>query len=358
MRPANKTGFSTMNSSSVPVGFGVVGVGFGFGRAEMIKAVPGARLVAVSSRDPGKAAKAGEALGVAWYSDYREMLRRDDVHVIAIYTPSAQHRDIAIEAAVAGKHLIVTKPLEITLERVDAMIAACNVAHVRMATEYVVRYEPASYALYRAVHDGALGRMILGEFAEKLYRPQWYYELDGGWRSRWKTGGGGAVINQGIHTLDQLVWLMGEVDSVTAEAGAFGSKIESEDTAVALLKFRSGALGAFIATTTFRNPKPGGRYGGGTVRRIEVSGTLGSGRVDDETLTMLHIEEGGPYLPRALAPPAANVFDDMVRWVRDPGYDSPTLAKPGASRASVELVLAIYESARTGATVRLSGSPA
>ena len=340
--------------ASDTIGFGVVGVGFGLGRAQMIKAVPGARLVAVSSRDPAKAAKAGEELGAAGYSDYRKMLERDDIHVIAIYTPSAQHRDIAVEAAAAGKHLIVTKPIEITLERIDAMIAACDAARVNMATEYVVRYEPANYALYRAVHDGALGKMILGEFAEKLYRPQWYYELDGGWRSRWKTGGGGTVINQGIHTLDQMVWLMGEVESVTAEAGAFASKIESEDTAVVLVKFRSGAVGTFIATTTFRNPKPGGRYGGGTVRRIEVNGALGSGRIDDEALTMLHIEEGGPELPRTITPPAANVFEDMVRWVRDPAYESPTLVKPRASRASMELVLAIYESARTGRTVKLS----
>lgn len=335
------------------IGFGVVGVGWGAGRAAAINAVPGARLVAVSSRDVGKAEKAAADLGVRGFSDYREMLRRDDIHVIAIYTPSAQHRDIAVEAAEAGKHLIVTKPLEITLERIDAMIAAADRNSVKLATEYGVRFEPANYALYRAVQDGALGRMILGEFTEKLYRPQWYYELDGGWRSRWATGGGGAVINQGIHTLDQMLWLMGPVATVTAEAGAFASRIESEDTAVALLKFRSGALGTFIATTTFHNPKPGGRYGGGTVRRIEVNGSSGSGRIDDEALTMLHIE-GAAELPRRLASPAINVFEDMVRWIKDPDYESPTLVKPAAARASMELVLAIYDSARTGTTVRLA----
>ncbi|HEY4202545.1 MAG TPA: Gfo/Idh/MocA family oxidoreductase [Devosiaceae bacterium] len=334
------------------IGFGVIGVGFGKGRAELAKAVPGAQLVAVSSRDAAKAEAAAAELGCQGYDDYREMLKRDDIHVIAIYTPSAQHRDIAIEAANAGKHLIVTKPLEITLDRIDAMIAATDANKVKMATEYVVRYEPSNYALYRAVHDGALGKMILGEFAEKLYRPQWYYELDGGWRSRWKTGGGGTVINQGIHTLDQMVWLMGDVASVTAEAGAFASKIESEDTAVVLVKFKSGAVGTFIATTTFHNPKPGGRYGGGTVRRIEINGDKGSGRIDDEALTMLHID-GGADLPRSVTPPAANVFEDMVRWVRDDAYASPSLVKPAASRASMALVLAIYESARDGKTVKL-----
>ena len=337
-------------SSNEPIGFGVIGVGFGKGRAEIIKTTPGARLVQVSSRDGDKAKAAAEELGCEWTADYHEMLKRDDIQVIALYTPSAQHRDIAIEAANAGKHLIVTKPLEITLERIDAMIAACDANKVKMATEYVVRYEPANYALYRAAHDGSLGKLILGEFAEKLYRPQWYYELDGGWRSRWKTGGGGTVINQGIHTLDQMVWLFGPVESVTAQAGAFASKIESEDTAVVLVKFKSGAVGTFIATTTFHNPKPGGRYGGGTVRRIEINGDKGSGRIDDETLSMLFIKDG-PELPRTLAPPAASVFDDMVRWVRDDSYSSPTLVKPADSRASMALVLAIYESAREGKTV-------
>lgn len=340
-----------MTDTLPPVGFGVVGVGFGRSRAEMIKALPGARLVAVSSRDAAKAREAGEELGADHTDDYRRMLDRKDIDVICLYTPSAQHREIAIEAAQAGKHLIITKPIEITLERIDDMIAATETAKVKMATEYVVRYEPSNYALYRAVQDGKLGRMILGEFTEKLYRPQWYYELDGGWRSRWKTGGGGTVINQGIHTLDQMVWLMGEVASVTAEAGAFASKIESEDTAVVLVKFKSGAVGTFIATTTFHNPKPGGRYGGGTVRRIEVNGDKGSARIDDETLGMLHIAESTEELPRRVAPDAVNVFDDMIRWIRDDGYDSPTLVKPAASRASMALVLAIYESARTGKTV-------
>ena len=126
-----------------------------------------------------------------------------------------------------------------------------------------------------------------------------------------------------------------------------------EDTAVVLMKFKSGALGTFIATTTFRNPKPGGRYGGGTIRRIEVNGTEGSARIDDETLTMLHIEGGAGTPARRLEPPAANVFDDMVRWVRDDAYTSPTLVGPAASRASMALVLAIYQSAREGRIVYL-----
>jgi UDP-N-acetyl-2-amino-2-deoxyglucuronate dehydrogenase len=341
-----------MASRTSPVGIGIIGVGFGASRCALIQDVPEARLVAVSSRQESKARETAGKFGVDWHSDYRKLIARDDVEVVGIYTPSAAHRDIAIEATAAGKHVIVTKPLEITLERVDAIIEACARARVKLATEYVVRYEPGNYALYRAVHDGRLGKMIVGEFTEKLYRPQWYYELDGGWRARWATGGGGTVINQTIHTLDQMVWLMGPVESVTARTGAFASKIESEDTAVALVTFKSGALGTVVGTTTFRNEKPATRYGGGTVRRIEVNGDLGSARLDDEKITMLTIE-GGEAPPRSITPPAVNVFQDFARWVRDDGYRSPMIVGPEDSRASMELVLAIYESARTGKPVKM-----
>jgi predicted dehydrogenase len=318
----------------------------------MVKAVPGARLVAVSSRNAERAKAAGEKLGCDWTTDYRDMLRRDDIHVIGIYTPSGLHRDIAIETAEAGKHAIVTKPLEVTLARMDAIIAAADKAGTKLATEYVVRYQPGNYALHRAVKEGRLGKLILGEFTEKLYRPQWYYERDGGWRAKREIAGGGTVVLQTIHQIDQMLWLMGPVESVTASTGTFATDIESEDTAAALVRFRSGAMAMVVGTTTFRNDKPPGVYGGGTVRRLEINGDLGAARIDDETMTMLTIE-GNPDVPREFAPPAANVFEDFVHWVHDDSYSSPTLVKAAESRASMEIVLAIYESGRTGKTVTL-----
>lgn len=320
--------------SQQTVRFGIVGVGFGASRCAMIKALPGAELVAVSSRDEQKARDAGAQFGADWYTDYRRMLEREDIDVIGVYTPSAQHRDIAVEAAQAGKHLIITKPIEITLERVDDMIAACQTNGVKMATEYYARYEQANYTLHQTIQSGALGRPILGEFSEKLYRPQWYYNMDGGWRSRWATGGGGTVINQGIHTLDQMVWMFGEVASVTSRAGAFASDIESEDTAVVLVDFKNGAVGTFIGTTTFHNPRPGGRYGGGMYRRIELNGTTGSARVEDADLSLLYLE-GGKEPPVIGEPLAKNVFDDMARWVRDDAYEQ--IADIGAAGGGARL---------------------
>jgi UDP-N-acetyl-2-amino-2-deoxyglucuronate dehydrogenase len=341
-----------MASNSGKVRFGIVGLGYGAGRIPLIEETEGAKLVAVSSRSEEKARSIGEEFKVPWHTDYNDLIRRDDVDVVGIYTPSGAHQDIAIAAARAGKHVVVTKPLEITLERVDAIIDACDRARVKLATEFVVRYLPSSYALYRAVHDGNLGKMILGEFTEKLYRPQWYYESDGGWRGKWASGGGGTIITQAIHTLDQMLWLFGAADSVTAHAGTFVADIETEDTATAIVKFKSGALGTLVGTTTFRNEKPPGRYGGGTVRRIEVNGDLGSARMDDTTITMMSIE-GNPEVPREILPSARNVFEDVCRWVHDDSYSSPTLVTGPESRAAMQMVLAIYESARTGRTVRL-----
>ena len=341
-----------MAQSVSPVGFGIVGVSFGMSRANIVKTVPGAKLVAVSSRSADRARTAGEKLGCDWMTDWHDMLKRDDIQVIGIYTPSGLHRDIAVAAAEAGKHCIITKPMEVTLERMAAIIAASRKAGTKIATEYVVRYQPGNYALYRAVHDGKLGKLIIGEFTEKLYRPQWYYERDGGWRAKREIAGGGTVVLQTIHQIDQMLWLMGPVESVTAQTGTFATKIESEDAAAALVRFKSGAMAMVVGTTTFRNDKPPGVYGGGTVRRLEINGDLGAARIDDETMTMLTIE-GNPNVPRALTPPADNVFEDFVRWVRDDGYSSPTLVKAEESRASMEIVLAIYESGRTGKTVTL-----
>jgi predicted dehydrogenase len=316
----------------------------------MFDDAPEASLVAVASRTEEKARSAGEQYGVDWYTDYKRMLERPDIDVIGIYTPSGAHLEIARDVAAAGKHVLVTKPLEITLERADGIIDACQAAGVRLATEFVTRYLPANFTLYKAVQEGQLGELFLGEFSEKLYRPPWYFDMDGGWRSTWALGGGGMVINQTIHSLDQMRWIMGEVESLTASSNNFSSPAESEDTAVASVKFRGGALGVMVGTTTFRNNGPPGRYGGGSIRRAEVNGANGSATVVDGDFLMWAVD-GQTEPPPPAALPAANIFQDMARWVRDDAYRSPTLADGPDSRRTLELVLSIYESARTARTL-------
>jgi UDP-N-acetyl-2-amino-2-deoxyglucuronate dehydrogenase len=335
-----------------PVGFGIIGLNFGESRCPLVLQTPEARLVAVVSRTEARAKASGEAYGVDWYTDYRRLLERPDIEVIGLYTPSGAHTEIAAEIAAAGKHIVVTKPIEVDLARTDTLVAACQRAGVKLATEYVARYLPGNYALYRAIHDGKLGAMFLGEFSEKSYRPQAYYEPDGGWRGTWRYGGGGTLITQGIHSVDQMLWMMGDVASVTAHWGTFASQIESEDTIVALINFRSGAIGTVTSTTTFRNDKPAGRYGGGTVRRGEVNGGLGSATIIDGKITMVQLA-GREEIEREVQPPATCVFQDFARWVRDGAYTSPTLVKGAGGRQALEVILAAYESARSGRTVTL-----
>jgi len=334
------------------VGFGVVGLNFGLGRCKAIQEVPEAQLVAVASRTEQTAQRVGAELGVDAYADYHQLLGRDDVDVVCIFTPNAFHREIAIDAAKAGKHLVITKPLEITLDRVDDIIAAADENGVKLATEYMARFQPGHYLGYQAIADGSLGKIVTGEFTYKCFRPQSYYT---GTRGTWAVDGGGVMLLQAIHSLDVMLWYMGEVESVFARWGTLTHEMESEDTALAIVTFTSGAMATLVGTTTFHNDRPGGQYGGGSMTRIEVGGTDGSLIMQDGAVAMwksLHAEKAPD-----VTSPVLNTFQDMARWVRDDAYTSPTLVKAADSRKAIELILAIYESARTGQMIRLAGAP-
>jgi len=333
------------------VGFGIVGVNWGLVRGPDLQETPEAKLVAVCSRRESTASAAAEKLGVEYHTDYRDLLRRDDVDVVAIYTPNAQHKDIAIDAARAGKHVMTTKPLDTTLDRIDAVIDACRAAGVKLGTEYMMRYDGGNYLGYRAITDGLIGKPVVGEFAYKCYRPQAYYT---GTRGTWAVDGGGALMLQAIHTIDVMLWYLGQVESVTAQWGTFTHQMETEDTALALVRFTSGALATLVGTTTFHNPLPPGQYGGGSMTRIELGGEHGSFILANDDLTMW--KSTVAEAPPTVELPASNYFQDFARWVLDDDYRSPTLVTGEEARRSVELILAAYESARTGRTVTLAAS--
>ncbi|MGE3267533.1 MAG: Gfo/Idh/MocA family protein [Chloroflexota bacterium] len=331
------------------VGFGVIGLNFGLGRCKAIMQVPEAELVAVASRTEQTAQRVGAELGVDAYADYHQLLQREDVDVVGIFTPNAFHRDIAIDAAKAGKHLVITKPLEITLDRVDAIIAACEEHGVKLATEYMERFKPGHYLGYQALADGSLGKPVTGEFTYKCFRPQSYYT---GTRGTMAVDGGGVMLLQAIHSLDVMLWYMGDVQSVVAKAGTLTHEMETEDTCFAIVTFTSGAIATIVGTTTFHNDRPAGQYGGGSMTRIEVGGERGSLILTDGQVSMWKSLEAEK--PPEATPPAINTFQDVARWVRDDAYTSPTLVKPADSRRDIELILAIYESARTGQAVTLA----
>jgi predicted dehydrogenase len=338
-----------------PVRFAIIGLGYGGTRVPLFQDTPGAELAAVVDANEDRARTFGERYGVEWFTDHRLMLERADIDVVGIYTPSGLHRDIALDVVRAGKHVLVTKPIEVTLERSDEIIAACDDAGVELFCEFYSRYHAGSYQLHEAIRTGALGRPILGEFSFKCFRPEAYYLSDGAWRGTWELNGGGVIMNQALHAIDKLVWCMGEVETVQAITGTYAHDIPVEDTAAALLKMRSGATCVLVGTSTFRTTSGmDDMYGGGYTARSEVNGDAGSLTVVDDEILMQKLEQGS--LPEYGGCPR-NVFDDIARALREPGYSSVTLARGDQARAVVEIALAIYESAKTGLPVRL-GAPA
>lgn len=352
-----------------PIGFAVVGTGMiaGF-HARALAEVPGARLVAAVSRDAAKARAfldkqphGGEALATA---SLEEALKSPEVDAVIITTPSGAHLDPALRAAQAGKHVVVEKPLEITAERCDRIIEACQKHGVKLATIFGARFGDANRELKIAVDSGRFGRITLAEAACKWWRSQEYYD-NGGWKGTQELDGGGALMNQAIHVVDLLLWMMGPVDSVCAFTGILAhERIEVEDTAVAALRFRSGALGVIHAATSVYPGLP---------RTLAVHGDCGTVVVEQDDLVRWEFRQeterdfeirerfskktgasGGSSDPAAIShQPHARQLADFVLALQCHGRP---LVDGREGRRSVELIEAIYTSAREGRVVR-PGAP-
>lgn len=337
----------------------VVGMGFigGF-HCKALADVPEAHLAAVADavKSPGLKATS-DACNVEPYTDLDALLARDDIDAITIGTPSGLHGEIAIKAMDAGKHVLTEKPIEITLARADAMIAAAKKNKVKLGVISQHRTDPGIIELRDAIHSGALGKIVLAEAYVKWYRSQEYYD-SGGWRGTWKLDGGGALMNQGVHTVDMLQWVMdSEIESVVAQtATAAHSRIEVEDIAQALLRFKNGALGMIVATTAAYPGMP---------ERLEVTGTKGTIIVEKERVTMREIigekkkaeaGESSDYGVGAADPKAISnrghvmQLRDFVKAIQD---DRDPLVPGNEGRKPLEIILAIYESAKTGKRVKL-----
>lgn len=260
----------------MPLGFGIIGCGMiARFHAKAISELPNARLVALCSRSQANAARVAEAGGVKCevYDQLDRMLKRPDLHVVTICTPSGAHLEPAVAAAGAGKHVVVEKPLEITLDRCDRIIEACERNKVQLCTIFPSRFADANQALKQAVTAGRFGRLTLGETTCKWWRPQSYYD-EGGWKGTQALDGGGALMNQAIHNVDLLTWMMGPVQSIIGFTTMLAhERIEVEDTAVACLHFTNGALGVIQAATSIYPGLP---------KTIAVHGDQGSVAVEQE----------------------------------------------------------------------------
>ena len=343
-------------------GFGVVGCGMiARFHAKAISEVPGAKLVGCSSRTRESAEKFSAETGCVAYGSLEELLADPSIHVVTICTPSGDHLEPAVAAMRAGKHVLVEKPLEITTERCDRMLAVARECNVRVATIFPSRFQPCWQVLRRAVQSGRFGTLSLGDAYVKWFRTQQYYD-SGAWRGTWALDGGGALMNQAIHTVDLLLWLMGDVEAVTAFTATRGhDRIEVEDVAVASLRFRSGALGV-IEATTCSSP--------GQLKRIEIHGTNGSAIVEENEIKHWEFTQpessdeqvrrefgvspatsGGATDPKAIGHQShAAQFREFIESIQA-GLEPPLSGVEG--RRSVELITAIYRAAQSGEVVRL-----
>ncbi len=339
------------------LGFGIIGCGVNAPwHVAGIKAARGARLAAVCDIIPEKAQEFAAKHGAPrWYVDYHEMLENPEIDVVCICTPSGLHGEPTIAAAKAGKHVLCEKPLEVTREKMDAMIAACRGAGVKLGGIFQRRTYPTIQAVRRMIQDGKFGKMVLGGAYLKYYRSPEYYK-SAGWRGTWELDGGGALMNQGVHGIDEILWLMGPVKSVFARCDHLVRDIEVEDTAVILVEYESGAYGIIEGTTSVYP---------GMSTRVEVHGELGTAIIDEAKITTLKFlgeevdavaseadDTGVASDPRAIATHGHEVLvQDMVDAILE---DREPMIPGEEHRKAVDLILAIYESARTRKEVYLS----
>lgn len=343
-------------------GFGVVGCGMiaGF-HAKAIADIRGAKLVACFDNFPASADRFAAANGCAAYHQLDAMLADPAVDVVTICTPSGAHMEPGLAALNAGKHLIVEKPLEITLRRCDRLIAAAEKNNVVLSTIFPSRFHAPAQEIKRAVDEGRFGQLAMGDAYVKWFRTQQYYD-SGAWRGTWELDGGGALMNQAIHSVDLLQWLMGDVEEISAATTTVAhERIAVEDVAVAALRFKNGALGVIEASTAVYP---------GYLKRIEISGSAGTAVMEEEDIKVWDFAKpgrrdaaiikslagktktgGGASDPTAIGHHGhTEQFKDVLDAVkkgRAPAIDGP------AGRKAVEIILAIYKAAETGKAVRL-----
>ncbi|MBE3068685.1 MAG: Gfo/Idh/MocA family oxidoreductase [Planctomycetes bacterium] len=321
------------------------------------------RLGAVVDIVPERAEKVGREHDVPWYTDVGKVLRRRDIDFIDVCVPSGLHGTIALRAARAGKHCISEKPLDVTPQRCDRIIEAFRKSGTTLGGIFGHRFADGSLRTKAAIDAGRLGRITLATCSTPWWRSQEYYD-SGDWRGTWKLDGGGCLMNQGIHAIDQLIWFCGPIARITARTAMLAhERIEVEDVAVATVEFASGALGVILGTTA--------AYPGDSVRH-EIMGTAGMIHLADDKPVLWKLRdemEAAPADSAAGAAPAPGAdtgassdplavsddifvrnIDDVARAARE-GRE-PLVSGPEA-RLAVEAIGAIYRSAQTGKPVTL-----
>ena len=318
-----------------------------------IREVDGVALVAVCDTIEQRARDAGDENGVPWFTSYPKMLADVECDAVTICTPSGLHPSHGILAAKAGKHVICEKPMAITLAAADELVHACDDHGVHLFVVKQNRLNPAVQLVKRALDKERFGRLYLANTTVRWTRPQEYYD-QAPWRGTWEFDGG-AFMNQASHYVDLIQWLVGPVESVIAKTATLARKIETEDTGIAVLKFRSGALGV-IEVTMLTYPK-------NLEGSLTLLGEKGTVRIGGTAVNRIeHWAFADPDEDDALVANAAT-NPSSVYGFGHAGYYRNVLAvlhgeaapetDGRAGRKSLELILGIYESAKTGRDVPL-----
>lgn len=346
-----------MGSGQETVGFAVVGAGLvGPTHAAAAAHAPGGRLAAVVDTIPERAQALAEQYDADWYTELDAVLTRDDIHVVCICLPTRLHLDIGERVAEAGKHIVMEKPLELTLERADRLLASGRKNGVQVAAVFNRRFIPALKATKRAVDEGLLGDMLVADMYYKSYRSQEYYDSSG-WRGTWSMEGGAALINQGIHGVDLLCWIGGPVARAFGYTDHLRREIEADDTTISVLRYLSGAMGVVQGMTSIQPALPD---------RLEFHGINGTIQLSDYSIARWEVpgaeswpaeveaeERAQPPYVRGLSQIGHYAqIADMVGVVRE---GRPPAVSGDEGREALEVVLAIYESARSGREIQLQG---
>ncbi|MEZ4969713.1 MAG: Gfo/Idh/MocA family oxidoreductase [Flavobacteriaceae bacterium] len=333
---------------STKIGFGIIGTGaIASHHAKSIQELEDCELVAVCSSTEERAKKASEKYGVQAYSNLDNFLSRKDLDVVCVCTESGNHMEPIIAAAKAGKHIITEKPLEVSLERANRIISVCRAQGVKLGVIFQNRFNPSYLKLKQTVDQGALGKLILGNAYIKWYRDKDYYQSSN-WKGTITGDGGAALINQGIHTIDLLLDIMQDVGSVFGKVKTMVHDIEGEDVGVALLEFKSGALGTIEGGTALF---PGYK------ERLEIYGENGSVVYEGGQITSWNLKGGensakdSPEIPSSGASDPMSVdyrlhmaqIQDMVHAIRN---DREPIVNGETAIKSLELIAAIYTSSK------------
>lgn len=324
---------------------------------DAISRIDGLSLVAACDDDSARAHEVADPLGIPAFTDFEKMLSDVDCDVVSICTPSGLHPVQGVVAAKAGKHVVTEKPMAISLKGADELVQACDAAHVHLFVVKQNRLNEPVKALKRAVDEGRFGRLFMASCTVFWARPQDYYD-QASWRGTWEFDGG-AFMNQASHYVDLVQWLMGPVESVSAKTATLARRIETEDTGAAILKFRSGALGVMQVTMltypknmegsiTLLGEKGTAKIGGTAVNKVE-HWEFASETAEDDRIRAMDFSP-----PNVYGYGHEGYYRNVLAVLR--GEAKPE-TDGRAGRKSLELILGIYESARTGAEVPLPLKP-